>query len=103
MLLTSARVVPHIARARLLSSFGAIVTWPSATVAVTSLVSATLNAPSRPLAVSVSPESSTCTPDGIATGFLPIRDIAYLVFPGLRIPGTALHHRPWRRGPRCPT
>src|SRR5438128_2114943 len=76
MLLTSARVVPHIARARWLSSFGAIVTWPSATVAVTSLPIGRLKAPSRPLAVSVSPDSSTCTPEGIATGFLPTRDIA---------------------------
>src|SRR5438309_388963 len=76
MLLTSARVVPHIARARLLSSFGAIVTAPSAIVAVTSPLTARLNVPSRPLAVSVWPDSWTSTPDGIATGCLPIRDMA---------------------------
>src|SRR5439155_2288547 len=75
MLLTSARVVPHIARARLLSSFGAIVTAPSAIVAVTSPLTARLNVPSRPLAVSVWPDSWTSTPEGIATGCLPIRDM----------------------------
>src|SRR5829696_9222142 len=77
MLLTSARVVPHIARARFDSSFGAIVTLPSAMLAVTSLVTTTRDSvPSRPLAVSVSPARSTVTPSGIATGFLPIRDIS---------------------------
>src|SRR5207244_8619045 len=76
MLLTSARVVPHIARARFDSSFGAIVTAPSAIVAVTSLVTRRLNVPRLPLAVSLWSASSTVTPAGIATGFLPIRDIA---------------------------
>src|SRR5216684_5695903 len=76
MLLTSARVVPHIARARFDSSFGAIVTAPSAIVAVTSLVTRRLNVPRPPLAVRIWPSSSTATPAGIATGFLPIRDIS---------------------------
>src|SRR5437762_2791926 len=76
MLLTSARVVPHIARARFDSSFGATVMLPSAIVAVTSLPTTRDSVPKRPLAVSVWPESSTETPSGIATGFLPIRDIA---------------------------
>src|SRR5207244_9709238 len=76
MLLTSARVVPHIARARFDSSFGAIVTAPSAIVAVTSLVTRRLNVPRLPLAVRIWSASSTVTPAGIATGFLPIRDIA---------------------------
>src|SRR5215208_4705684 len=76
MLLTSARVVPHIARARFDSSFGAIVTLPSAMLAVTSLPTTTDSVPSRPFAVSRSPARSTVTPSGIATGFLPMRDIA---------------------------
>src|SRR5712692_6099484 len=76
MLLISARVVPHIARARFDSLFGAIVTAPSAIVAVTSLPTSRLNVPSWPLAVRIWPSSSTATPAGIATGFLPIRDIA---------------------------
>src|SRR5437867_2833981 len=77
MLLTSARVVPHIARARFDSSFGAIVTAPSAIVALTSLLTRRLNVPRLPLAVSTWPASSTETPGGIATGCLPIRDIAF--------------------------
>src|SRR5690348_4535049 len=77
ILLTSARVVPHIARACLLSLFGAIVTAPSATVAATSLLTTRLSVPSRPFAVSVWPARSTVTSCGIATGFLPIRDILF--------------------------
>src|SRR6266849_3238298 len=76
MLLTKARVVPHIARARLVSLFGAIVTAPSAIVAVTSLLTARESVPSWPLAVRIWPAKSTATPSGIATGCLPIRDIA---------------------------
>src|SRR5256885_16602827 len=76
MLLTSARVVPHIARDRLLSLFGAIVTAPSATVAVTSSLTARLNVPSCPLAVRISPDSWTSTPAGIGAGCLPIREIS---------------------------
>jgi hypothetical protein len=53
MLLTSARVVPHIARDRLVSLFGAIVTVPSAIEASTSLLTTMFNVPSLPLAVSV--------------------------------------------------
>src|SRR5690242_8549247 len=75
MLLTSARVVPHIARACFASLVGAIVTMPSAIVAVTSLLTTRRKVPSAPLALSVWPESSTSTPFGTATGFLPIRDI----------------------------
>src|ERR1700675_3799833 len=75
MLLTNARTVPHIARARFDSLFGAIVTAPSAIVAVTSLETRRLNVPSWPLAVNIWPARSTATPAGIATGFLPIRDI----------------------------
>src|SRR2546421_12809599 len=76
MLLTKARVVPHIARARFDSSFGAIVTAPSAIVAVTSLPTASESVPFLPLAVRIWPARSTETPSGIATGCLPIRDIA---------------------------
>src|ERR1051325_6734168 len=76
ILLTRARVVPHIARARLDSLLGAIVTAPSATVAVTSLLTASARVPSRPLAVRTWPARSTVTPSGIATGCLLIRDIA---------------------------
>src|SRR5712692_9566226 len=79
MLLTRARVVPHIARARFDSSFGAIVTAPSAIVAVTSLLTARESVPSAPLAVRIWPARSTATPSGIATGCLPIRDI--VLFP----------------------
>src|SRR5260370_14666703 len=76
MLVTSARVVPHIARARFVSLFGAIVTAPSAIVAVTSLLTRRLNVPRLPLAISFWSASSTVTPAGITTGFLPIRDIS---------------------------
>src|SRR5260370_31531337 len=76
MLLTSARTVPHIARARFVSLLGAIVTMPSAIVAVTSLLTRRLNVPRLPLAVSLWSASSTATPAGIAMGFFPIRDIA---------------------------
>ncbi len=76
MLLTSARVVPHIARDCLVSLSGAIVTAPSVIEAVTSLLTTKLSVPSPPLAVRVRPESSTSTPAGIGTGFLPIRDMS---------------------------
>src|SRR5260370_19583320 len=48
MLFTNARVVPHIARACFVSFFGAIVTTPSATTAVTSLLTTRRNAPRLP-------------------------------------------------------
>src|SRR5690242_16034523 len=75
MLLTRARVVPHIARARLLSPFGVTVTRPSATCAVTSLPMASDRLPSPPFAVSIWPARRTSTPGGIGIGFLPIRDM----------------------------
>src|SRR5271154_5930181 len=75
MLLTSARVVPHIARARLLSLFGAIVTAPAAIVAVTSVLIGRANLPLPPLTVSTWSARLTWTPAGIATGFLPMRDM----------------------------
>src|SRR6185312_4945354 len=75
MLLTSARVVPHSARARLVSLRGATVTLPSATVASTSPCTVSDSEPSEPLAVSTWPARSTVTPLGMTTGFLPMRDI----------------------------
>src|SRR5271169_6423727 len=77
MLLTSARVVPHIARARLLSLFGAMVTAPSAIVAVTSPLTGSVSLPLLPVTVSTWSARATWTPAGIATGFLPIRDMAF--------------------------
>src|SRR5262249_45172865 len=76
MLLTNARVVPHIARARLPSSFGAMVICPSAMVAVTSGLIVRLSLPLAPLTFSTCPASTAWTPAGIATGFLPMRDMA---------------------------
>src|SRR6266481_1069971 len=77
MLLTSARVVPHSMRARLVSLFGFTQTLPSSIVGRTSLLTTSLSVPSLPLAVTVWPAMSTLTPLGTGTGFLPIRDISY--------------------------
>src|SRR3954451_22221442 len=76
MLLTSARVVPHRVRARFVSDFGRTQTLPSSTEAATSLLTTSCSVPSLPLAVNVFPARSTLTPLGIATGFLPTRDMA---------------------------
>src|SRR5580704_6613794 len=75
MLLTSARVVPHIDRACFDSPLGTIVTAPSATVAVTSLLIARVSLPLPPLTVSTSPARLAWTPAGIVTGCLPTRDM----------------------------
>src|SRR5579864_614861 len=77
MLLTSARVVPHSARACFDSLLGTILTSPSATVAVTSELIVRLSLPLPPLTVSTWPARLTWTPLGIATGCLPMRDIAF--------------------------
>ena len=76
MLLTSARVVPHSMRARFVSFLGLTTTLPSSSVAAISLSTASASVPSRPLAVTVDPASSTVTPCGRVTGFLPMRDMA---------------------------
>ena len=75
------RRAPHRPRPLALVCSGAIVTLPSAIVAVTSLLTTRVSVPSRPLAVSVWPDSSTATPAGIATGFLPIRDMRFPQIP----------------------
>src|ERR1700686_5433531 len=103
MLLTSARVVPHSARACFDSLLGAILTSPSATVAVTSGLIVRLSLPLPPLTVSTWPARLTWTPLGIATGFLPMRDMAVSQFLWLRTPDTALRRRLWRRVLRRPT
>ena len=69
MLLTSARVVPHIARDCLVSLAGAIVTAPSAIVAVTVVADDQPQARrARPWRSGCGPESWTSTPCGTGTG-----------------------------------
>src|SRR6185437_4899527 len=75
MLLMWARVVPHSTRARLVSDLGFTTTLPSCTAAAISLLIGSFSVPSLPLAVSVWPATSTVTPCGMATGYLPMRDM----------------------------
>src|SRR3954467_11440382 len=92
MLLTLARVVPHCARARLLSFFAFTQTLPSLTLASTSSVVSSLSSPSLPFTVRILPAWVTVTPLGMATGFLPTRDIVLLPF---RTPGRGFRRRHW--------
>jgi hypothetical protein len=57
---------------------GCTSTCPFSTLTATSDDSPIVSTPSLPLAESFPPETSTLTPAGMATGFLPTRDIAYL-------------------------
>src|SRR5215213_2443082 len=72
---TMVRDMPHCLRAVLLSSRGPTLMPPSS--CETSMRAGTTNwsSPFGPLALTVCPSSEAVTPAGIATGFLPIRDI----------------------------
>src|SRR5690348_3637992 len=75
-----------MARARLVSLRGSTFTAPLSIFTVTSSGSTTCSWPLGPLTLTVCPSTFAVTPDGIGTGFLPIRDMA---FPCSR----ALEHR----------
>src|SRR3984885_2147819 len=75
MVAISARVVPHIMRARVSLLFGLTVTWLPSTDACTRSVSDSFSSPSLPFAVTMPPAMATCTPAGISTGYFPTRDI----------------------------
>src|SRR5215470_9712924 len=76
-----------MARARLVSARGSTLTSLLSTLAVTSECSVTASAPFGPLILTVWPSTTAVTPEGIATGFFPTRDMA--VDPGSRF----LEHR----------
>src|SRR5262245_53983365 len=65
-----------MARARLVSARGSTVTSPLSTLASTSLCNTSDIAPLGPLTLTVWPSTTAVTPDGMATGFFPTRDMA---------------------------
>src|SRR5262245_20876860 len=65
-----------MARARLVSARGSILTSLPSTLAATSLCSATASAPLGPFTLTTWPSTLAVTPEGIATGFFPTRDMA---------------------------
>src|ERR1700712_654094 len=72
---TRVRDRPHIARARVLSSRGVSVSSPFSWATLISSTTVHASWPLGPLTVTVWPSRVTVTPCGIATAFLPIRDI----------------------------
>src|SRR5271166_3837076 len=72
--------MPHIARARLSSPCGATCTAPPSIETETSSGAVNLSSPLVPLTAIVWPSSFAVTPDGMTTGFLPIRDMAQFQF-----------------------
>src|SRR3546814_14321893 len=68
-------MVPHMARALLVSFAGRTVIRLPSTVTSTSEVIGADSSPSLPFAVTVSFAISTVTPAGTATGYFPTRDI----------------------------
>ncbi len=76
MLFTRVRDRPHMARPRWLSSRGASVSSPSAWLTATSSATVQASWPLGPFTVTVWPSTVMVTPDGMETGFLPIRDIS---------------------------
>src|SRR5262245_11100277 len=74
----SARDMPHIARARLLSLRGSIWIAPLSIVAATSSCSISCRVPFGPFTLIVWPCTLAVTPAGIATALLPIRDMVSL-------------------------
>src|SRR5215813_10586261 len=76
MLATSVRDRPHIACARWLSLALASVSSEPSSLGVTSSASVQASWPLGPFTVTVWPSSVRVTPDGIAMGFFPIRDIS---------------------------
>src|SRR5262245_25856746 len=79
MLRRLARVVPHITREWPVSLAGFTHTLPSCTETSTSLVIGSFSVPSFPFTVAKPPATSTVTPCGMVTGFLPTRDISFLL------------------------
>src|SRR6516225_2860410 len=75
-LATRVREVPHIARARLVSVRGSTLMELLSIFTTTSSGSTNATAPFGPFIFTVWPSTLAVTPDGIGTGFLPIRDIA---------------------------
>src|SRR5439155_23318749 len=82
-LATSARQVPHIARAPWVSLRGSTRTPPDSSLAKTSPCSTTCSAPLGPFTLTVWPSILAVTPEGTAISFLPTRDMAS--FPSLRL------------------
>src|SRR5438128_7609448 len=64
-----------MARARLVSARGSTLTSLPCTMAATSPCSATASAPFGPLSFTIWPSTVAVTPEGIATGFFPTRDM----------------------------
>src|SRR5712691_2518481 len=64
-----------MARARLVSLFGLTVTPPASSLAATSSCSTSSAAPLGPFIFTVWPSTLAVTPEGIGTGFLPMRDM----------------------------
>src|SRR5512147_2372763 len=79
MLRRLARVVPHMMRDCWVSTTGFTHTLPSFTDTSTSDRIGSFSVPSLPFTVATPPATSTVTPCGIATGFLPTRDISILL------------------------
>src|SRR5262245_16455941 len=65
-----------MARARLVSARGSTLTSLPSTLAATSPCSTSESAPLGPFTLTVCPSTLAVTPDGIATGFFPTRDMA---------------------------
>src|SRR5215831_8447704 len=80
MLASSERDMPQAARARLVSLRGSILTAPSPMVTLTSSGSASCKVPFGPFTLMFCPLTFAVTPDGIATAFFPMRDIALRTF-----------------------
>src|SRR5580704_9598878 len=76
MLSTSERDRPHMARARVDSSRGVRCSAPSFWATSISSMTVQDSWPLGPFTVTVWPSSVTLTPEGMAMGFLPIRDMA---------------------------
>src|SRR5215208_3814562 len=78
--------MPHFARASFDSLRGLTATAPSSIATETSSGTRKDSSPFWPLIFTVWPETVAVTPDGTATGFLPIRDIPGLPWLGSRGP-----------------
>src|SRR5271165_1240832 len=77
-----ARVMPHMARARFSSLCGWTCTAPASIEIDTSSGAVNLSSPFAPLTAIVWPSTLAVTPEGMGTGFLPIRDMAQFRFFG---------------------
>src|SRR5262245_40917138 len=75
MLFTKVRDRPHMARARVESSRGVKVSSPFSWAMAISSTTVQVSWPLGPLTVTVWPSRVAVTPCGMATAFLPIRDI----------------------------